>query len=475
MYKFISVIFINILILYWGSAPTIIAQEGDGGHAGAFLRIGAGVRPLSMGGAFTAVSDDITAAYWNPAGLDQLNSIQLMGMYSLLTLDRQLNYAAIAFPVGSVGTLGLNWLNLAVNNIDGRDAVGNPTGDFSDSEHAFYLSYGKSIGDILFFGGSIKLLMHSLAQNRATGYGGDVGLLFKPFKFLSLGVNLQDISSAIKWDTNSRLVETFPRTLRAGIALRPLSNSSFTMAFDIEKNEKETEKLHGGIEISPFKQFAIRAGYNNGTFSAGGSIKVPIANNSLDIAYGIFNDVVDISPIHRVSLLIEFGKKEVARPKLEENTPSEVDIFDLEDNGKITGIFAFVNVSNIKNITKGKIAEVYRTIDEEELLVGSVSVIKANAKACIVQIVDQQDGYSIEKDDIVKFSEDEEGNVIKTFVVLDGNGFSIGEELFVYRKNDNGNPIGKVKVFKVTDKGCYAYIMKIGQGFGIRRGDVIKK
>ena len=36
---------------------------------GAFVDVGYGVRPMGMGGAFTAVADDPNAAYWNPAGM----------------------------------------------------------------------------------------------------------------------------------------------------------------------------------------------------------------------------------------------------------------------------------------------------------------------------------------------------------------------------------------------------------------------
>ena len=37
--------------------------------SGAYTDVGYGVRPMGMGGAFTAVSDDPNAAYYNPAGL----------------------------------------------------------------------------------------------------------------------------------------------------------------------------------------------------------------------------------------------------------------------------------------------------------------------------------------------------------------------------------------------------------------------
>ena len=44
---------------------------------GADLGIGIGARAISMGGAFTALCDDASAIFWNPAGLTQLNDNQM--------------------------------------------------------------------------------------------------------------------------------------------------------------------------------------------------------------------------------------------------------------------------------------------------------------------------------------------------------------------------------------------------------------
>ncbi len=41
----------------------------SGTTAAQFLKIGVGARAIGMGGAFAATADDITAMYWNPAGL----------------------------------------------------------------------------------------------------------------------------------------------------------------------------------------------------------------------------------------------------------------------------------------------------------------------------------------------------------------------------------------------------------------------
>src|SRR5262245_15752560 len=38
-------------------------------YAGDFLKVPVGARAIGMGGAFTAVADDATAPWWNPAGM----------------------------------------------------------------------------------------------------------------------------------------------------------------------------------------------------------------------------------------------------------------------------------------------------------------------------------------------------------------------------------------------------------------------
>src|SRR3989339_1181283 len=47
-----------------------------------FLSAGAGARATAMGGAFTALSDDASALYWNPAGLAQLREPELLVVHN---------------------------------------------------------------------------------------------------------------------------------------------------------------------------------------------------------------------------------------------------------------------------------------------------------------------------------------------------------------------------------------------------------
>jgi len=56
-----------------------------GAYAGGFALSGVGSKAIAMGGAFRGLADDWSAAYWNPAGLTQLEESQLTGMLVFLS------------------------------------------------------------------------------------------------------------------------------------------------------------------------------------------------------------------------------------------------------------------------------------------------------------------------------------------------------------------------------------------------------
>lgn len=78
--------FLTILCVFFLSIATAYGQSEVFflGH-----QFGVGSRAMSMGGAFTAVSDDYTATYWNPAGLAQIRRMELLGGMSHLIQDNE--------------------------------------------------------------------------------------------------------------------------------------------------------------------------------------------------------------------------------------------------------------------------------------------------------------------------------------------------------------------------------------------------
>lgn len=70
-----------------------------GVRAAEFLTIPVGARGIGLGNAFTAVVDDISSMWWNPAGLGFLQNKEVMFTVVDYTMDLTYSYGAAAFPL----------------------------------------------------------------------------------------------------------------------------------------------------------------------------------------------------------------------------------------------------------------------------------------------------------------------------------------------------------------------------------------
>lgn len=141
------------LLLAACALPLAAVDLGDVGLSDQPVAVGPGPRALGMGGAFAAVADDATAAWWNPAGLTQAERPEVsasLGWYASRTSDRYANetavrpdHAAILLPffaLGRMQTIGLSWQRQYDYGRSIREA-----GSFFSGDSTFYVS-GENSG-----------------------------------------------------------------------------------------------------------------------------------------------------------------------------------------------------------------------------------------------------------------------------------------------------------------------------------------
>ena len=64
---------IAVLLVWLGFSPNVYSQSANSGRdAFDFLKISPIARAVGVGGAYTAIGDDIGSIYYNPAGLASL-------------------------------------------------------------------------------------------------------------------------------------------------------------------------------------------------------------------------------------------------------------------------------------------------------------------------------------------------------------------------------------------------------------------
>lgn len=195
-------------------------------YSNEFLKIGVGARALGMSNAFVATADDVTAGYWNPAGLAHLESdFQVSLMHSEYFAGiANYDYGAFATKIDSVSTIGFSLIRFGVDDIPNTtqliDANGNldfnRVTSFSVADYAGLISYArKSKIDGLSFGGNVKIIRRIIGDfSQAWGFGFDLGAQYRTGKwvFAAMGRDVTSTFNAWTADLDDETKEVFIAT-----------------------------------------------------------------------------------------------------------------------------------------------------------------------------------------------------------------------------------------------------------------------
>lgn len=338
-----TIVFIIFSFSIVTNAQTEIAK-----YAGEFLSLGAGGRALGMGSAFSAAVNDVSAGYWNPAGLAHINYPQAALMHEEHFGDLvNYNYGAVAVPFSTDYTFAISVFRIGVDGIpDTREAlvdgvtreviydITDPRAqidpsrikDVSYSDLFAYLSFAKIHNDNFYYGASFKIIKKDLAEVSAFGLGIDIGAYYSPYENFKLAAVAKDLTTTfISWDTGRN--ELIAPSLRLGSAYSIetfLGIITPALDFDVRFEGREsasTFSLGGisfdmltGIEINYKNLFAIRGGYNDvKQFTMGAGIILP--KLLIDYSFARFNDEeIDRLPdTHRISLILTLEELEYLR------------------------------------------------------------------------------------------------------------------------------------------------------------------
>lgn len=239
-------------------AALLSASPASAGTTASFLKIPVGARPASLGGAYTALADDVSASFWNPACLGRAAGRQLFAADALLPAD--LRYDAVAYShalPGGRGTLGASLGSLRQGAIEARGADRSSAGSFGASDLVAGISYGRSLSGGLSLGGTLKALRSELAGFEAVGWALDAGVAWRPsLSGLSLGLAARNLGPGMSYLGQS---SPLPLAVAVGAGL-PLG--AVTVAAELSRHIAEERTAFGmGVELPLHAAFALRAGY----------------------------------------------------------------------------------------------------------------------------------------------------------------------------------------------------------------------
>ncbi|HMT34864.1 MAG TPA: PorV/PorQ family protein [Chitinophagaceae bacterium] len=299
-----------LLIVLFFALTISYAQQRK--YVNEFLNLGVGARGMGMSGAQVASVDDVTSAFWNPAGLNHIKTdFQLGLMHSeYFSSIAKYDYLGAAFPMkNKKGVLAVSLIRFAIDDIPYTLNLIQPDGtvDYSKikaisaADYAGLISYAKKLNikryadreDIdINVGGNLKIIHRNIGTlANAWGGGIDLGKQAKVGKW-RLGAAFKDITTTYTlWSfsftdkekqvlaqTGNEIVSkstevNTPRIILGGgrnFKIDKKINLLTELNLDVTTDGKRYGNL---INASPFSidpRLGLEMGYNNVFFLRGG-------------------------------------------------------------------------------------------------------------------------------------------------------------------------------------------------------------
>lgn len=299
-----------------------------------FLNIGVGARAHGMFGSVTASVNDVTAGFWNPAGLTEIDApFQATAMHAEW-FGGIANYDYLAFGK-KLGTTenksfgSLSFIRMGVDNIPNTLSLIGPDGtvnydnltEFSVADYALLASYARELKSNLSVGGSVKIIRRAYGFGSAWGFGADLGAKYRMGK-LTWGVMAKDVTStfnAWKFDFSQSEKDVFIQTgnvipkssteialprLIVGLNYHQQSDNISWMVegnLNISSNGQKAGVFSGeAISIDP--SFGVEVGLSNKVFVRGG------LGNIQKIVNGVNTQNTDLSIQPNIGLGLNLGR-----------------------------------------------------------------------------------------------------------------------------------------------------------------------
>ncbi len=307
--------------------------NNNGTRAGQFLKMAVGGRASAMGESFAAVANDASALFWNPAGIGNLQNLEVHLTHMDYLLDVSFEYAGLVIPLSS-GRLGFSAAVLGmadehVTTLDDPDAEIGTT--WSASSFAIGMTYSRALSDRFSVGVTGKYIQEGIYNSSANTFAIDIGSLYDTgINGIKIGMAMTNFGGKMKLsgrDLTQKNVDPdptrggnigqsadlvvsswpLPLNFRVGLSYELFKSeaNALLLAADFNHPTDADERLNLGAEYMIAKRIFLRGGYkfnyDEESFTAGGGLNLPITNYNLMIDYS-FQEFGILGETHRFSL-----------------------------------------------------------------------------------------------------------------------------------------------------------------------------
>ena len=190
-----------------------------------------------------------------------------------MSLGRSIQSFSFVKHLPPAGGVGLSVLRSGVDDIQGRNAMNEPTKTLSSQEIQGIISFGVSIGIRMALGINIKAFFSSIAPEiidvqSGSGIGWDVGFIYKLHRHLILGGVMENLNGSYiwkitKWDKEVSYEEIMPQNIKLGMNYTGFRDMSIYFQEDIVNipDKYINYRIRLGMEYRLSNNVKLRLGF----------------------------------------------------------------------------------------------------------------------------------------------------------------------------------------------------------------------
>jgi len=282
---------VHITLVLFLLVSSLHSQSKVGTAAAPFLGIAVGPRGVSLGGAFVALANDVTALYYNPGAISQTGNSQFMVSHTNWLVDTKFDWVGVMINLDGQSAIGVNITQLDYGEeLITTEINQEGTGEtWKASDIAVGVSYARNLTDRFSIGGTAKYIQQKIWNESASAFGVDVGLKYKTdFNGLTIGMSISNFGTDMRLDgkdlfrpidldpqnqgTNKTIVARLktddwplPLLFRVGAAMDVMNSEElrFTVAADALRPSDNAETLNLGGELGWRESLFFRGGFKS--------------------------------------------------------------------------------------------------------------------------------------------------------------------------------------------------------------------
>jgi|TARA_B100001964_G_scaffold50227_1_gene56558 hypothetical protein len=286
---------------------TIIIGQDDFKRVGksgfGFLKISPSARAAGMGDAFTAIADDVTTIFYNPAGLTNLNQFVFNFNHTDWIVNSSIISGAIAKPFGRNGAIGFSIVKFDTEDFE-ETTVLDPegTGRMIDAgDLALAIAYAIKLTDNLSFGFKTQYLEEKIDIDKATAITADFSTYYKTgFRDLTLAMIMKNFGPEAKYLSDKFKLPLY-FNVNTAMSIIGSKGSPFQWVVSMESAfaTDYRDRYHLGTEMWISDMIALRGGYkffyDTEDWTIGAGLKLGLGSREviIDLSYSNFVEYFD--------------------------------------------------------------------------------------------------------------------------------------------------------------------------------------